>query len=89
MEPGQPIAVTRLASSQAIDAFLGTERSSPRVVSDETKLAITDRASRGFAISMTFGAFWHRGFLFLSWCSSIILFELTTLDEPLFSTHAI
>jgi hypothetical protein len=32
-------------------------------VPDETKLAITDRAARGFAMSKTFGAVAHCGLL--------------------------
>ena len=59
LEPGQPGTVTFPASSEAIDALLGAKRSSPRVVPDETKLAITDCASRGFAMSKTFGAAGH------------------------------
>jgi hypothetical protein len=59
LEPGQPIAVTFPASSEAIDALPGTKGGSPRVVPDETKLAITDSASRGSAMCKTFGAGGH------------------------------
>jgi len=59
LEPGQPIAVTFPASSEAIDALPGTKGGSPRVVPDETKLAITDSASRGAAMCKTFGAGGH------------------------------
>ena len=76
MEPGQPIPVTCPASSEATDALLGTKGGSPRVVPDETKLAITNCASRGAARSRTFGAVQHCS---LHWyyrrCSSIILFS--------------
>jgi hypothetical protein len=33
-----------------MDAFLGTKGGSPRVVSDETKLAITDSATLGCTV---------------------------------------
>src|SRR3954452_14375484 len=59
LEPAHPIAVTFPASSEAIDALLGTKRGSPRVVPDETKLAIANCASRGTARSKTFGAVGH------------------------------
>jgi hypothetical protein len=39
LEPAHPIAITLLASSEAIDALPGTKLGSPRVVADETKLA--------------------------------------------------
>src|ERR1700761_8523955 len=57
--PTHPNAVTLRASSEAIDALLGTKRSSPRVVPDESKLAATNCASRGSARSQTFGAVRH------------------------------
>src|SRR6476646_8286732 len=75
LEPVQPIAVTFPASSEAIDALLGTKRGSPRVVPDETKLAITNCASRGTARSKIIGAMGHRSLLYRR-CSSIILFDL-------------
>ena len=59
LEPAQPIAVTCPASFEAIDALLGTKRGSPRVVPDETELAIANCASRGSARSQTFGAVGH------------------------------
>src|SRR6476646_882423 len=79
LEPSHPIAVTFPASSEAIDALLGTMRGSPRVVPDETKLAITKCASRGTAKSKIIGAmgivvsssYYRR-------CSSIILFHPRT-----------
>jgi hypothetical protein len=68
LEPGQPIPVTCPARSEAIDALLGTKGGSPRVVPDETKLAITNCASRGSATSKTFGAVQHCSLLLvLSW----------------------
>jgi hypothetical protein len=63
--PAQPIAVACSASSEAIDALLCTKGGSPRVVPDETKLAITNCASRGSARSKTFGAVGHGGLLFV------------------------
>jgi hypothetical protein len=59
MEPSKPIAITFPASSEAIDADPGTKRGPPRVVPNETKLAITDCASRSFAMFKTFGAVQH------------------------------
>src|ERR1700721_1723092 len=59
LRPGQPTPITCPASSEAIDALPGTSRSPPRVVPDETKPAITNRASRGSATSQTFGAVQH------------------------------
>src|SRR5260370_12178927 len=59
LEPTHPIAVTFAASSEAIDAVLGTKGGSPRVVPDEAKFAITDCASRGFPGSKAFGAVGH------------------------------
>ena len=61
VQPGKPTAVTGPAGSQAINALVGTKRGSPRVVPDETKLAITNCASRGPA--KTFGAVGHCGLL--------------------------
>ena len=78
MEPGQPIAVTCPASSEAIDALLGTKGRSPRVVPDETKLAITNRASRGSATSKAFGAVQH--------CSlHVVLSSSLFVDHPFFT----
>src|SRR5246127_377821 len=59
LEPAHPIAVTFPASSEAIDALPGTQRGAPRVVPDETKLAITNCASRGPGRSNTFGEVGH------------------------------
>src|ERR1700736_4024401 len=56
LEPAHPSAVAFPASFEAIDALLGTKRGSPRVMPDETKLALTNCGSRGSAKSMTFGA---------------------------------
>ena len=77
MEPGQPIPVTCPASSEAIDALLGTKGRSPRVVPDETKLAITNRASRGSATSKTFGAVQH--------CSLLLVLSSLFVDHPSFT----
>jgi hypothetical protein len=77
LEPGQPIAVTCPASSEVIDALLGTKRGSPRVVPDETKLAITNCASRGSARSKAFGAVGH--------CSLLLVSSLLFVDHPFFS----
>ena len=63
MEQGQPAAITFTASSEAIDAFFGTKGSSPRIVPDQAKLAVTDCASTDFAMSRTFGAVQHCGLL--------------------------
>jgi hypothetical protein len=59
LEPAHPIAIILAASLEAIDALPGAERGSPRIVPDETKLAITDGASRGFIKPVTFGAIGH------------------------------
>src|SRR5215475_27814 len=59
LEPAQPIAVTLAASSETIDAFLGAKRGSPRIMTDETKLAITDCASRDPVRPVTFQAVRH------------------------------
>jgi hypothetical protein len=59
LKPAHPVAVTLAAISEAISALLGTKRNSPRVVPDETKLAITDRASHRLVAPMTFGAVEH------------------------------
>ena len=88
LEPAHPIAVTFPANSEAIDALLGTKRGSPRVVPDETKLAITNCASRGSArlLSEQFGI------VVSSWfyrsCSSIILFSPShVMSLCAFATH--
>jgi hypothetical protein len=77
LEPGQPIAVTCPASSEAIDALLGTKRGSPRVVPDETKLAITNCASRGSARPKAFGAVGH--------CNLLLVSSSLFVDHPFFS----
>lgn len=87
MEPGQPIPVTCPARSEAVDALPGTKGGSPRVVSDETKLAITNCASLGSARSRAFGTVQHCSLLFVlssyyRRCSSIILFFTAALHQP-------
>src|SRR5258708_10914532 len=77
LEPAYPIAVTCPASSEAIDALLGTKRGSPRVVPDETKLAITNCASRGSATSKTFGAVQH--------CNLLLVLSSLFVDHPSFT----
>src|SRR6476646_11094392 len=77
LEPAYPIAVTCPASSEAINALLGTKRGSPRVVPDETKLAITNCASRGSARSMSFGAVGH--------CSLLLPLSSLFVDHPFFT----
>ena len=67
LEPAYPIVVTLPASPEAIDALLGTKRGSPRVVPDETKLPVTDRASRGFVRPETFRAVGHYRLPLDSW----------------------
>lgn len=74
LEPAHPIAVTFPASSEAIDAPLGTKRRSPRVVPDETKLAFTNCASRGTATFDAFGAVEH--------CSLLLAFSQLFVDHP-------
>src|ERR1700693_3802632 len=83
LEPGHPIAVSCPANSEAIDALFGTKGGSPRVVPDQTKLAITNRASRGSATSKTFGAVRHCSLL--SVLSSLFVDHLSftaALHEP-------
>ena len=77
LEPAHPIAVTFPANSEAIDALLGTKRGSPRVVPDETKLAITNCASRGSARFKTFGAVWH--------CRLLLVLSQLFVDHPFFT----
>src|SRR6478672_12007727 len=79
LEPAHPIAVTFPASSEAIDALLGTKRGSPRVASDETKLAITNCASRGSARFETFGAVWH--------CRLLSILSSLFVDHPFFTAR--
>jgi hypothetical protein len=81
LEPAHPIAVTFPASSEAIDALLGTKRGSPRVVPDETKLAITNCASRGSARSKTIGAVGH--------CSLLLVLSSLFVDHPFSPSHLI
>jgi hypothetical protein len=59
LEPPHPFAITLPAVPEAIDAFRGAKLGLPRVVSDETKLAVTDCASRGSASSKTFVSVKH------------------------------
>ena len=77
MEPAHPIAVTFPASSEAIDALLGTKGGSPRVVPNETKLAIANCASRGSARSKTFGAVRH--------CCLLLVLSSLFVDHPFFT----
>jgi hypothetical protein len=79
LQPAQPIAVTFAASSEAIDAFPGTKRGSPRIVPNETKLSITDCASRGSARFVTFEAAWHCFLLSLSRSRCSFLFAVSWL----------
>src|SRR6516164_10041849 len=72
-EPRQPVAINLPASFEAIDALPGTKRGSPRVVPDETKLAITSCAS--FAGSRTFRGVGH--------CSLLLkLYPHTPKEQP-------
>jgi len=41
----QPPAVAFAACAEAVDALLGAERSAPRIVTDQTKLAATHRTA--------------------------------------------
>jgi hypothetical protein len=66
LEPGQPIAVICPASREATDALSVTKGGSPRVVPDETKPAVTNRAARGSIGSKTFGAVEHGNLLLAS-----------------------
>jgi hypothetical protein len=79
LQPAHPIAVTCPSSSEAIDALLGTKRGSPRVVPDETKLPVTDRASRGFVRPETFRAVGHYRLPLDSWWLFV--------DHPFSSSH--
>jgi len=49
------------------------------VVPDETKLAITNCASRGSARSKTFGAVWH--------CSLLLILSSLFVDHPFSPSH--
>jgi hypothetical protein len=66
LEPPHPITVTFAASSEVVDAVLGTKGGSPRAVPDEAKFAITDCASRGCPGSKAFGAVGHCCLLLVS-----------------------
>ena len=77
LEPAHPIAVAFPASSEAIDALFGTKLGSPRVVPDETKLAIANCASRGSTRSKTFGAVWH--------CRLLLVLSSLFVDHPIFT----
>jgi hypothetical protein len=79
LEPAHPNAVAFPASFEAIDALPGTKRGSPRVVPDETKLAIADRASRGSARSKTFRAVGH--------CSLLLVLSSLFVDHPFSPSH--
>jgi hypothetical protein len=59
------------------NALLGTKRGSPRVVPDETKPAITDRASRASAITHTLGEVVH--------CGLLLALSGLFVDHPLFT----
>jgi len=77
LEPGQPIQFACPASSEAIDALLGTKGGSPRVVSDEIKLAIANCATRGSTGTKTFGAVGH--------CSLLLVLSSRSADHPSFT----
>ena len=87
LEPAHPIAVTFPAGSKAIDALRGTKRGPPPVVPDETKLTITNCASRGSARSKTFGAGGHCSLLLNRSCPLIILITVA-LHEPVRFSNA-
>jgi hypothetical protein len=59
LEPAHPIVITLAARPEAIDALPGAKRSSPRIMPDETKLALTDCASHGLVRPVTFQAVRH------------------------------
>jgi hypothetical protein len=73
LKPGQPIAVTCPASSEAIDTRPGAKRGSPGVIPDETKLAFTNRAACGSARSGTFG---------VGHCRLLLALSSVFLDHP-------
>jgi hypothetical protein len=58
-EPAHPIVVTLPARLEEVDALPGAKRRSPPMVSDETKLSLTDRTSHGLATPVTFQAVRH------------------------------
>ena len=66
LEPAHPIVVTLAARLEAIDALPGAKLRSPRIMPDETKLALTDCASHGLVRPVTFQAVSHC-FLLLAW----------------------
>src|SRR6516165_10298026 len=59
LEPAHPIVITLAACLEAIDALPGAKRRSPRIMPDETKLALTDCASHGLFRPVTFQAVRH------------------------------
>src|SRR3954471_9110868 len=65
LEPACPIVVILAARLEAIDALAGAKLRSPRIMPDETKLALTDCASLAFVRAVTFQAVRHC-FLFLA-----------------------
>jgi hypothetical protein len=89
LDPAKPLAVTLTASSEVMDALLGTKRRSPRVVPDETKLAITDGASRGFVRPVTFGAVQHlqSPLVLLPFFASHPSFNVALHEPVFFPTH--
>jgi hypothetical protein len=89
LEPGQPTAVACPASSEVIDALLGTKGGSPRVVPNETKLAITN-AHRTALPDLRLSE--QLGIVVSSWyyrrCSSIIPCFTIALYEPVHFSNA-
>jgi hypothetical protein len=79
LEPAHPIAVSLAASSEAIDALPGAKRGSPRVVPDETKLAITDRTSRDLPSSKTSASVGH--------CCLLLVLSLLFVDHLFSPPH--
>jgi hypothetical protein len=90
LEPAHPIVITLVASSEAIDALLGTKRGSPRVMPDETKLAVTDCASRGVGRSKIFKAAGHYCLLLVyrSYLPIIPSSPSHFMSMRVFTTHA-
>jgi hypothetical protein len=72
--PGQPIQVACPASLKTIGALLGTKGGSPRVVPDETKLAIANRATRGSVRLKTFETSRH--------CDLLLVLSSLFVDGP-------
>ena len=66
LEPGQPNAVICAPNLEAVDAPPGTKGSSPHVVPNETKFAVAECASCGFATSRNFRAVQHCHLLLVS-----------------------